>query len=85
VSITFEAYSQLSELAGGAFCESGLTSIHLPASVTVIGGFCFSGCHELASITFDRASKFQGSDGYLLAGLSLGEPDSREATALFDD
>jgi hypothetical protein len=38
----FEIGSRLSKLEAGAFSESGLTSIHLPASVTVIGESCFS-------------------------------------------
>jgi hypothetical protein len=80
-SITIESGSRLFRLANRAFCGSGLTAIHVPASISVIGAFCFSGCDSLTSITFDPASKFRGSE----AGLSLGEPDSREATALFDD
>jgi hypothetical protein len=39
----FETGLQFSPLETRAFCSSGLTSIHLPASVTVIGEFCFSG------------------------------------------
>jgi hypothetical protein len=58
VSITFEPGSQLSELANGAFSGSGLTSIHLPASVTVIGESCFSDCGSLTSITFESGSQF---------------------------
>jgi hypothetical protein len=57
VSITFESGSQLSELAKEAFCESCLTSIHLPASVTVIGECCFCKCGSLASITFETGSQ----------------------------
>jgi hypothetical protein len=38
------------------FSESGLISIHLPASVTVIGESCFSRCGSLASITFQSGS-----------------------------
>jgi hypothetical protein len=57
VSITFESGSQLSELGKAAFRESGLTSIHLPASVTVIGESCFSSCSSLASITFEFGSQ----------------------------
>jgi hypothetical protein len=85
VSITFESGSQLSQLANRAFLRSGLTSIHLPASVSVIGEGCFSGCESLASITFDPASKFCGKAADLLAGVPLGETDLREATALLDD
>jgi hypothetical protein len=80
-SITFESGSQLSRLAKATFSESGLTSIHLPASVSVIDAFCFYRSDALASIPFDPASKLRGSE----AGLSLGEPDSRKETAIFDD
>jgi hypothetical protein len=51
-----ETGSQLSQLEVGAFSQSGLTSIHLPASLTVIGDRCFSGCGSLASITFESSS-----------------------------
>jgi hypothetical protein len=50
---------KISQLSKEAFCESGLTSIHLPASVTVIGEHCFSDSHSLASITFDCGSQLQ--------------------------
>jgi hypothetical protein len=55
----FDIGSQLSELAKQAFSRSGLTSIHLPASVTVIGESCFSVCRSLTSIAFDPASQLQ--------------------------
>jgi hypothetical protein len=48
--IIFEAGRQFSHLAKEAFYWSGLTSIHLPASVTVIGESCFSGGGSLVSI-----------------------------------
>jgi hypothetical protein len=85
VSITFESGSRLSQLATGAFCDSGLISIHLPASVTVIGEFCFSRCGSLASITFESGSKFRGREADLLAGVRLGVTEAREADAFFDD
>jgi hypothetical protein len=53
----FETGSRLSRLEDGAFSSSGLTSIHLPASVTVIGAYCFSYCASLASITFESGSQ----------------------------
>jgi hypothetical protein len=56
---SFETGSRFYRLEDRAFCESGLTSIHLPASVSVIGEFCFSGCRSLTSITFDNASQLQ--------------------------
>jgi hypothetical protein len=73
VSIKFECYrdfgTSLSELANSEFYRSGLISIHLPASVTVIGDCCFHGCRSLASITCDPASPFRGSEPDLLAGV----------------
>jgi hypothetical protein len=66
-SVVFDENSQLSRLEDRAFCGSGVTSIHLPASVTVIGEYCFSGCGSLASITCDPASRFRGSEPDLLA------------------
>jgi hypothetical protein len=77
VSITFETRSQLSRLAKEAFRESGLTSIHLPASVTVIGEHCFSDCGSLVSITFESGSPCRGSERDLLAGVPFGETDLR--------
>jgi hypothetical protein len=53
-----ETGSQLSQLAKGAFRGSGVTSIHLPASVTFIGERCFCGCGSLVSITFETGSQF---------------------------
>jgi hypothetical protein len=57
-SITFECGSELSQLPSLAFSESGLTSIHLPASVTVISEECFSRCDSLMSITIESDSQF---------------------------
>jgi hypothetical protein len=71
VWLAFEPGSQLSRLEDLAFCESGLTLIHLPASVTVIGKFCFSSCKSLLSITFDPRSRFSGQALSLFAGKSL--------------
>jgi hypothetical protein len=56
-SVVFEGNSQLSRLEALAFYESGVTSIHLPASVTVIGQGCFGGCDSLVSITFEPGSQ----------------------------
>jgi hypothetical protein len=81
----FETGSRLYQLEASAFCGSGLTSIHLPASVAVIGEFCFSDCRSLTSITLDPASEFCGNAADLLAGRPLRESDLREAAALLDD
>jgi hypothetical protein len=66
-SVVFEENSQLLRLEARAFLASGLTSIHLPASVTVIGESCFSGCGSLASITFESGSQLS----QLAASLAL--------------
>jgi hypothetical protein len=81
----FEIGSQLSQLAKKAFCESGLTLIHLPASVTVIDKSCFFDCRSLVSITFDPASTFRGSEADLLAGMRLGGTEAPRADAFFDN
>jgi hypothetical protein len=83
--MTFESGSQLSELAKEAFCKSGVRSIHLPASVTVIGERCFSYCDSLASITFESGSTFRGSEADLLARVRLEVTEARQADAFFDD
>jgi hypothetical protein len=82
--VAFEIGSRLSELEAEAFYVSRLTSIHLPASVTVIGEFCFCDCGSLASITFDPASKFRGGEADLLAEVRLGVTEARQADAFFD-
>jgi hypothetical protein len=81
----FESGSQLSELGKWTFVSSRLASIHLPASVTVIGERCFYHCRSLASITFDSASPSRRNAADLLAGRPLGQADLREKTALFED
>jgi hypothetical protein len=53
----FEIGSQISRLAARAFGTSRLTSIHLPALVTVICKSCFSYCGSLTSITFQTGSQ----------------------------
>jgi hypothetical protein len=55
----FEKGSRLSRPEERGFSQSGLTSIHLPASVTLIGEFCFYRCDSLTSITFDPALQLQ--------------------------
>jgi hypothetical protein len=71
-SITFETGSQISRLEDRAFSWSGLTSIHLPASVTVIGESCFSGCGSLASITFESGSQLSqlAKEAFSLSGVT---------------
>jgi hypothetical protein len=72
VSITFESGSQLFGLAMGAFCGSGLRSIHLPASTRVIGNRCFCRCDSLASITFESGSQLSqlAKAAFFMSGLT---------------
>jgi hypothetical protein len=55
--ISIESDSKLSRIERKAFYRSGLTSIHLPASVVVIYESCFLKCTSLGSLTIDRGSK----------------------------
>jgi hypothetical protein len=55
-SISCYSDSKLSQIERDAFCESGLTSIHLPASVEVICERSFFGCTLLTSISFESRS-----------------------------
>jgi hypothetical protein len=50
--VVFEGSCKLSRLEKRAFCGSGLTAIHIPASVEVICASCFSSCGSLVSVTF---------------------------------
>jgi hypothetical protein len=63
--------SRLSRLKARAFLQIVRISIHLPASVEVICGKCFSACHSISSILFDAASPFCGRGQDLLAGKRL--------------
>jgi hypothetical protein len=70
-SITFEANSRLSRLEKTAFFQSGLRSLHVPASVEVICESCFCECSSLTSVTFDSLSKLQRIEGSALAWTKL--------------
>jgi hypothetical protein len=50
--VAFEGGSKLSRLEKYAFSETGLTAVHIPASVEVICEKCFSSCTPLRSVTF---------------------------------
>jgi hypothetical protein len=56
-SVTFESGSRLSRLEKSAFSQSGLHSIHFPASIEVICESCFSNCKSLESVTFESGSR----------------------------
>lgn len=46
----------IEEIGGAAFHATGLTSIHIPASVTSIDSWAFFHCKDLAQITVDPAN-----------------------------
>ena len=48
--------SGIKEIGMYAFESSGLTTLSVPASVTVVGEGAFNTCHELKTATFDAAS-----------------------------
>jgi uncharacterized repeat protein (TIGR02543 family) len=57
-SVTFASGSQLSNIGSSAFANaSALTSIAIPANVTDIGDYAFSGASSLATVTFVPTSK----------------------------
>jgi hypothetical protein len=63
----------LSRLETEAFSESGLQSIHLSASLEVIGETCFGLCSSLESITIDPLSKLQRIEDHAFAFTALTE------------
>jgi hypothetical protein len=90
ISIFFESKSKLSRLEKLLFYRSGLTSIHLPASVVGIGESCFFDCGVLTSISFERESKLSRieENAFCRSGLtSIHLPASVEviAESCFDD
>jgi hypothetical protein len=70
-SVTFEAGSHLITIQYGAFRESGLTSIAIPASVTSIEG-AFIKCAALTSVSFEAGSELTsiGTNAFYESGLT---------------
>ena len=62
-SVEFESGSKLETIDKSAFkgCNN-LKSIVIPASVTTIGAYAFSGCTNLTSVTFEEGSKLETLD-----------------------
>jgi hypothetical protein len=58
-SVAFESDLKLQRIEKSAFPQSGLTSIHIPASVEVLCERCFSDCESLTSVTFELHSKLR--------------------------
>ena len=62
-SVEFESGSKLETIKKSAFkgCNN-LKSIVIPASVTTIGAYAFSGCTNLTSVTFEEGSNLETLD-----------------------
>ena len=62
-SVEFDEGSELETIDKSAFkgCNN-LKSIVIPASVTTIGAYAFSGCTNLTSVTFEEGSKLETLD-----------------------
>ena len=62
-SVEFDEGSKLETIDKSAFkgCNN-LKSIVIPASVTTIGAYAFSGCTNLTSVTFEEGSKLETLD-----------------------
>ena len=58
-SVTFADNSVLETIGVHAFCDSGLTSLTIPASVKTIGDNAFEGCKNLTSVTFATNSALE--------------------------
>jgi hypothetical protein len=71
VCVISDADTKVSRFEGYAFCESGLTSIHIPSSVEVICEGCCYRCQLFASVTRDPSSKLRPTLSRLLAGVGF--------------
>ena len=78
--------STLTTIGVGAFANSGLTSVNIPASVTVLDKRAFSGCSSLKEIYFlghaptfaDNAFKDVTATAYYTAGDTTWTADKRQ-------
>ena len=70
-SVTFESPSVVTSIASGAFFQSGLTSIKIPASVTNIGNGAFQRSASLRSVTFAFPSNVTTIDEDAFANTGL--------------
>ena len=71
-SVSFEPNSQLDTIGRFAFGRSGMTSITLPASVTILDAAAFHSCTALTSVNFESGSQLTtiGSTVFAFSGLS---------------
>jgi hypothetical protein len=72
-SIAFEVGSKLQQIGESAFAWSGLTTIHIPASVEVFCKRCFCNSESLISITFEPNSRLRRIEDAAFAWNGLTE------------
>jgi uncharacterized protein YuzB (UPF0349 family) len=80
-SVTFKPGSRLQILHAGAFCDSTIQSIEIPASVTALPVDCFAHCGILSSATFAPGSQLRciSSSAFAYSGIeSMNVPRSVE-------
>lgn len=58
VTIDNKTYTSY-ELHNKVFSNQNISSIHIPSSVTKIGNYCFEGCYNLYSVTFDANTRLE--------------------------
>jgi hypothetical protein len=53
----FDIPSTVTRIGGAAFCEAPLTSVTIPSSVEILGGYIFEYCRNLTSVTIPASVK----------------------------
>ena len=66
--MTFSDNSKLSRISYGAFADSGISSIRIPASITSISQNSFEGCTYLTDVTFAAGSRLESISAYQFIG-----------------
>ena len=67
---SFEVMWGIKEIADGAFSDSGLTSVSIPASVTSIGSHAFSYTSRLKEISLPDSLTSIGSQAFFMSGIT---------------
>ena len=66
--ITFNSTSKLPRISFAAFAYTGITSFRVPANVSTIAQYAFTGCDSLTSVTFAANSKLTSISAYMFQG-----------------
>lgn len=76
----------LEEVPYSAFYDSKIVSVNIPASVTRIGSFAFSGCSDLQTVAIADGSKLESIDMYAFASCkSLKQIELPEGLKTIDE